>query len=247
MNSEYTQQSFNCKNTAELKADARQSLLGHLGTAVSAVVVYLLTTVCLSLLEYGVRSQNSAIFFILTCAFSFVIGICSHMLEIGLCSIFMRYQYGQTALLTDLFSAFRYHSNTNVIVSSFLSLLNVVCVLPASVAVILLPESGPLNFYLPAAVLLAAGLIAMLLIRLCYGMVPFLLLDFPVLTSREILRAGRRMMRGQKGKLLRLYLSFIPLLLLGLVSLGIANLWVICYIYAAAAAFYKDRIVLRQR
>lgn len=241
MNSENTQHSFSYKKTAELKADARQSLRGHLGTAVSAVIIYLLATVCLSLMEYGVQTQNFALSFALSLVFSFVIGICTHMFEIGLCCIFMLFQYGRKALLGDLFYAFRFHSDNNVIISALLSLINIACVLPASVAVLLLPNAGSPIRYLPAAALFVIGLFAMLFFRLCYGMTPFLLLDFPELSAPNVLRTSRKMMRGQKGKLLRLYLSFVPLLLLGLLTLGISNLWTICYIYAAAAAFYRDR------
>ena len=41
-------------------------------------------------------------------------------------------------------------------------------------------------------------------------------------------------------RLLKLYLSFIPLYFLGVLSFGIAGMWVISYSKAAVAAFYRD-------
>lgn len=230
------------KNTAALKADARRSLLGHLGTAVGAMIVYLIAIVALSLLEYGVTTENAILFFVLSLVFSFVIGTCSHMLEIGLCNLFIRYQYGQNALLGDLFSAFRFNSDTNILVSATLSLINLACMLPASIAAAFLPQKGWTAYGLPVAVLFILGLLFMLFFRLRYGMTSFLLLDYPDLSAQEILRGSEKFMRRQMGKLLKLYLSFVPMLLLGMLSLGIANLWVLCYLYAASAAFYRDRI-----
>ena len=48
------------------------------------------------------------------------------------------------------------------------------------------------------------------------------------------------MLDGHKGRLFKLYLSFLPLHILTVLSLGVAGLWVSCYSHAAEAAFYRD-------
>ena len=50
------------------------------------------------------------------------------------------------------------------------------------------------------------------------------------------------MIKGHKLRLCKLYLSFIPLYFLGVLSFGIAGMWVISYSRAAVAAFYRDMI-----
>jgi uncharacterized membrane protein len=47
------------------------------------------------------------------------------------------------------------------------------------------------------------------------------------------------MIKGHKMHLLKLYLSFIPLYFLGVLSFGIDGMWVISYSKAAVAAFYR--------
>ena len=51
---------------------------------------------------------------------------------------------------------------------------------------------------------------------------------------------SRKLMSGHKGRLLRLYISFIPLVLVSVFSCGIAMLWVMPYMNAALAEFYLD-------
>ena len=48
------------------------------------------------------------------------------------------------------------------------------------------------------------------------------------------------MLRGHQMRLFRLYLSFLPMYVLVVLSLGVAGLWVTGYTHAAEAAFYRD-------
>ena len=52
-------------------------------------------------------------------------------------------------------------------------------------------------------------------------------------------------MRGNKGRLFYLELSFVPLYLLGTLSLGLGFLWIIPYVGMTEAEFYLD--TLRKR
>lgn len=73
-----------------------------------------------------------------------------------------------------------------------------------------------------------------------YKMVPLLLHDYPELSTREVLRTSREMMRGHKWDLFLLELSFLGWGLLSILTLGIGLLWLTPYIYAAEAHFYED-------
>lgn len=73
-----------------------------------------------------------------------------------------------------------------------------------------------------------------------YKMVPLLIHDYPELSTREVLRTSREMMRGHKWDLFLLELSFLGWVLLSILTLGIGLLWLTPYIYAAEAHFYED-------
>lgn len=75
-----------------------------------------------------------------------------------------------------------------------------------------------------------------------YSMAPYILAENPQMTAREALQASKDLMRGKKGQLFYLGLTFIGWFLLGALSLGIMYIWIVPYMQAAFAAFYDDAI-----
>lgn len=68
----------------------------------------------------------------------------------------------------------------------------------------------------------------------------YLLLDHPQMKARESLKISRQIMKGSKGRLFYIYLSFIGLQILCLLSLGIGSLWVYPYQSQTLVIFYLD-------
>ena len=85
-----------------------------------------------------------------------------------------------------------------------------------------------------------AAFFGVLSVRIRYAPHSYLLLDFPGLPAGTLLRGSARMMQGHRMRLFRLYLSFLPLYVLGVLSFGVARLWVNSYTHSAEAAFYRD-------
>lgn len=73
-----------------------------------------------------------------------------------------------------------------------------------------------------------------------YSLAFFIMHDNPGIGAMEALRQSSEMMKGYKGKLFMLYLSFIGWALLSIVTLGIGFLWLFPYMTAALAAFYEQ-------
>ena len=88
----------------------------------------------------------------------------------------------------------------------------------------------------------AIGLFIDIIVALVYSQAFFLLHDFPDRSAKELLATSRRLMRGNKFRLFYLNVSFIPLYILGAVSLFLPILWVSVYRYATTCAFYQDLI-----
>lgn len=68
----------------------------------------------------------------------------------------------------------------------------------------------------------------------------FLLLDFPEKKTAEILKNSFRLIRGSRKRLFLLELSFLPLQLLAVLTLGIGNLWLSPYMHMSYTLFYMD-------
>ena len=73
-----------------------------------------------------------------------------------------------------------------------------------------------------------------------YAMTPFIIEEYPELTSTEAIHRSRMMMRGHKFDLFWLELSFIGWGFLCLLTAGIGFFWLIPYMETSIAAFYEE-------
>ena len=87
-----------------------------------------------------------------------------------------------------------------------------------------------------------AGTIISIYVSLMLSQVFYLMLDFPEYTASQLLKMSIRLMKGSKGRLFYIQLSFLPLILLSFLSCGIALLWIYPYMQATYANFYLDLI-----
>ncbi len=86
-----------------------------------------------------------------------------------------------------------------------------------------------------------SGVISIML-SLWYAQAFYLLHDFPQYSARELLARSRKLMKGHKGRLFYIYVSFIPLIIVAMLSCGIGLLWLIPYMNATQTEFFLDLI-----
>ena len=74
-----------------------------------------------------------------------------------------------------------------------------------------------------------------------YAMTPYILADHPELSANEAIRRSKELMEGNRWRLFCMQFSFIGWsILCALFTLGIGYLWLMPYIEAANAAFYRE-------
>jgi len=73
-----------------------------------------------------------------------------------------------------------------------------------------------------------------------YAMAIYILYDNPGIKPLEAIKKSQIMMKGYKGKLCLLYLSFVGWALLGLLTLGIGWLWLYPYVGLSMGNFYEN-------
>ena len=102
-----------------------------------------------------------------------------------------------------------------------------------------IPDNLP--YLIGMTVLLALiALIPAVLFALPYCLAVYVLLDRPDSSAREALRTSRGLTRGQRGRIFRLWLGFLPLCLLGIGSLGIGFLWIQPYFHTTMGEVYLE-------
>ena len=215
------------KTNAQLFADARKALLGHLSTAVWSLLLYFAIALFLTRLIIYIVSR-----FVATLAVS--------LFGVGLSSIFLNLLYEQPASIRGLLTGFLENPDNCIRVRFYITFGEYVCLLPLQIVLFLVPTDTLAEIIPVTAALTVFCLAGYMYWTLTFAMANYLLLDFPEMNSDRILRAARTMMRGNRMRLFRLYLRLLPLHLLGLFSLGIANVWASCCQYASVTAFYKD-------
>lgn len=256
------------KTNRQLRQDAQQALAGKWGTAVLLFILNgLLTLVVSSIPLIGYAGSLLTI-----------------ILNVGFLSFLLKLCCGQktSASLTDLFYGFQCHPGKALL----LYLLTILYMLPGSILYAVLAAvflfvsfSGmdmDISYINPAAII---GMVLVLLvltllfmvyaiyIDLTYGMVYFILLDYPELPVNEIWRRSKQLMKGHRKQYLFLQLSFVlPQLLpavllafsmlvisyssfLGIILLTASSVlfcgitvWLNIYSSAASAAMYLNLI-----
>lgn len=134
-------------------------------------------------------------------------------LSVGMCLVYLGLTEGKKAEVGSLFQGFQVFGK-----SIWLTIL-----------VAVFTFLWMLLFYIPAIIK-----------SFSYSMAFYVLADNPEMTAREALRESKEIMHGHKWELFVLNLSFIPWILLSVVTLGIGLIYVIPYMETTIANFYQS-------
>ncbi len=177
----------------------------------TAVLVALVYLVVLNAPAYIVKNfLNEGAIGVFGLIFSIVIG---GPLAYGLSLFVLKLTRRQEGEISDLFEGFNVFGSA--VLLSFLITLFIIL--------------WSLLFLIP-------GIIAMLR----YSQAYFILIDNPNMSPGEAIDKSKQMMRGNKGKLFLLGISFIGWILLTIFTFGIGGLWLTPYMYTSLAVFYKE-------
>lgn len=230
-----------------MKASAREQLLGHYGTVIGAFLVeYALigtVTVAVSLIVDIATVPGTIIYY----AIMFLVSVLTGLFTSGSAYLYLKLICGRPVSVGDLFYGFQLCPDKAIIIQAWITLITYIASLPQTIFsyIIIANINHPskmMLFLLPYALSMILSGIVSVIVGLVYAQAFFLLHDFPQYTARELLQKSRRLMVHHKGRLFYLYVSFLPLMLLGLLSCGLALLWVMPYMAATEAEFFLDLI-----
>ena len=228
------------KSSTELKANAREYLLGNYGRVVPAQIMYLLFIYLIDGLNGGALTTGNGSYLrsFLTLALAFIASILREILNFGLCCFYMNLCCGFPTRINDLFRGFRFSDDRPARIALMLTLRLVLYLCPGFAIYALYTVSRSF-FLLPLASLaLVAGLLFYYIYYLNMSQCYYLILDFPEKNISEIIQLSRWLMNGRKMRLFYLQVGFIPILLLAAVPCGVGLLWAQPYMYTTFACFH---------
>lgn len=243
-------------SSASLKSMARGQLLGKYGTLIGAYLLHFLCVVPVTMLTSSVIGTNSIGSILVYCAASFLVSLLNGFFLAGESFIYLKVACGQIPAVSDLFHCFQGDQAKVIHIQSILAGTSVLSSLPSmitgrfmgrSMAGLMLgapsADAGAnASLFLLYTILYVVGTAVTVFVRLLLSQAYYLMLDFPEYTAPQLIKMSIRLMKGHKGRLFYIQLSFFPLLMLSMFSCGIGILWLLPYIDATSANFYLDLI-----
>lgn len=249
------------QSVSELKNYAKDRLAGKFGTSilltllntgitfaatmlVSTIVSFLTMSISMILtgniltsdLGLGASVATSILQYVLTLLCSILTGV----FNTGISLYYLNLASERNASVSNLFYGFQYLYRKSLTISAATALLSSVCLLPYDIFYFLYSYQIPGNWIPCMIIAMLVGMLVYVPVSLSLSQAHFLLLDFPGRSPKEILSLSIRIMKGRKRKLFLIQLSFLPLIILGIFSFGIGNLWVTPFMNMAMALYFLD-------
>ncbi len=229
------------KTTAQLKGIAKEQSLGHYGTLIGANIIIFAIQFFVSAVT-TVSTGGSIVLIVINNIITLIVNILLGLLVSGKAYLYMNLIYSQPVATSDIFFGLKQQPQKAVIIQSFFVLIDFVASLPSTITLVLYQQKPAPDYLMAVLLTFAISLVINVAVSLIYSQSFFILHDFPDRSAIEILSASRHLMKGNKFRLFYLNVSFLPLYILGCVTMFVPLLWISVYRYAATCAFYQNLI-----
>lgn len=241
---------------SELKKRAKQTLKGKYGLCVGMifivyavimviVMIYMGIMFAIEFSSFSYESDFSINQIILSCitfiGYFIALSLTAGLLAPGMTSAYLNLCKGKEAKLSDLLYAFQ-NKPLKFIGIYFLSVLaGIACGIPYFVAfgVAMLTDFIPVMAVLMILTYLFY-IIGIVMVVLYFSQSIFIMIESKDKRVFSSIKESIRMMKGHKGSLFYLYISFFGMLVLGYCSMGIGFLWIFPYMQCALIHFYLE-------
>lgn len=223
-------------SSASLKSLAKGQLLGKYGTLAGVVFVHLGYMLFVFFSSSLLIDTTSLLGYLIYYAVSFFFSLLEGLLIYGEAYIFLKLACGQPIAVGDLFYGFSNNPDKILKVQAVLTAVQLIGSIPNAVRT---PVNRPYLLLLYVVFTLAVTILY-IVVGIMLSQSFFLMLDFPQYSVKEVLTRSIQVMKGSKGRLFYIYLSFLPLIILGFVGCCIPLIWLYPYVQAVKANFYLD-------
>lgn len=221
------------QSPAQLKALARTSLTGKYPFMIGVLLV---SSVIFSLFSMPLSMDGGIVSYL----FSFFASFLWELFLFHIYRINLLVCCRQPATLRDLLLGNPEHEKEmqTVYAACILAVIQFLCILPADLLSSFYQSSGSAVLFLGTCILYTLGLLIYICIYISIFPIYFLTADCPAATIGDTVKMAFYLSKGNRFRLLYLMVSFLPLLLLSLLSCGIGLLWIIPYMNATLTHFY---------
>lgn len=227
------------RSSADLKSLARASLSGRFGLPMAAFLLTIVFVLVPSMILSGFLDPYNTVSLITNQILIYILSLLVSLCNAGFSYMLLNMNRNRPYGIKDLFYAFSSHPDRFLVVHLILLLISFVIALPLEILSYVPDMFQSLMFSL-AGTLVSS--IVSIFTGLFFGLADFLLLDHPEMGALESMRKSMELMKGKKGKLFYIHISFLPLSLVGLFTCYLGYLWIVPYINCTVTYFYMDII-----
>ncbi|MDR2889598.1 MAG: DUF975 family protein [Lachnospiraceae bacterium] len=228
------------RSSAMLKTMAKGQLLGKYPIVTATVLLVVMISFIVRIGVLGFIDQSSLGRLLLYTAAHFILMLLLGVINAGASFMALKICCNEPLRISDIFYAFSYQPEKIVTVLFVSNGIVLLSSLPYTLFQFFYAQTGQSVYLILSAIALLVSIGISCHVLLILSQAIFLLLDFTDRPPLDIMRMSATLMRGHKGRLFYLWISFLPLALLSLLTCCIGFIWVIPYFKVTLANFYMD-------
>lgn len=229
---------------SEIRKNAREALRGKWGKAVCITLVFMALSFIVAFVQ-RIIGEGSVFYSIIDLAYLVI----SIPLSFGLVISFMKLKRGKDVSYFDFFKdgfsnfgrawGIWFHTFIRLLLPIICMILIVILMAVLTSVNLLHPQTLNVTLVIFAIVLYIATIVYTVSRALLYSLAYNIGYDNPELSSKACVLKSEALMKGNRGNLFLLTLSFIGWAILACFTLGIGFLWLFPYVQVALVCFYE--------
>ncbi|MGN0268095.1 MAG: DUF975 family protein [Lachnospiraceae bacterium] len=239
---------LNPKKIRVIKAKARENLLGNYGPIIGATILISLISTIISVCFSPMLNQAGILQYGIYYVADFIIVLLVNFFYTGIYVMHLNAGRGEKSTLNALAFPVRNGTNRFLAASAVFAVITFIHDIPTVLLTNYLNldtlMSGTMDLHMIfiwSVITLIASIVSLVLM-LDFALTFYFLIDNPEMSAKEAFANSHRYMKGNRLRLLFQYISFIGLGLLGLLTAGIAYLWLIPYMEQSVTVLYETLV-----
>lgn len=224
----------------EIRSYARESLVGNmLAPAFVAFFLFCIKNIFNMCSQGGIIGKGIPAFLFYMAMF-ILLNTIFGIFKYGISRYFLAFITTKHANLGEVFGGLRHSTNTILIVSFVLTIVDLICLSPYFIYGFFFAPNNMVGINITLG-LYAFGNILAYLVSIMFAPIYYIICDYDEIRPTLVFILNFSIMNVRNYfKFLFLQISFIPLYILGYMSLGIGLLWVVPYVNCSYAYFYES-------
>lgn len=230
------------RNSATLKMTAMEYLSGKFGVPIVALLVLELCRLVPAMLINSTMDSTTTLGIITSQLLVYMVSLLLAVVGAGYYKLMLNLSRREVFSVKDLFYAFSHHPDRFLIVHLILLLIQFVVTLPLDLTIYMDKSMSATTTLMITLVSTMVTSLVNVILSLFFGLADFLMIDNADMGAMEAMKTSLRLLKGNRGRLFRLYLSFLPLAILCVFTCYVGFLWMMPYMLATETVFYMDII-----